>query len=99
RDRLVAQARLRVPKFATAMRSACPGSQEPKFMATLLESLRGMTKVVADSGDFEAILKFKPEDSTTNPSLIAAAAQLPDYSAIVDDVLQRAKAELGEGAS
>ena len=66
---------------------------------TLLEQLRGMTKVVADTGDFESIVRFKPQDSTTNPSLITAAAQLPPYKPLVDDVLQKAKAELGHSAS
>ena len=46
-------------------------------MATLLEQLRTMTTVVADSGDLNSIAQFKPTDSTTNPSLIAAAAQMP----------------------
>ncbi len=66
---------------------------------TLLEQLRGMTKVVADTGDFDSILKFKPQDSTTNPSLITAAAQMPNYRSIVDDVLKQAKDELGEKSS
>ncbi len=66
---------------------------------TLLEQLRGMTKVVADTGDFESIEKYKPQDSTTNPSLIATAAALPAYQGIVDDVLKQAKQELGDNAS
>lgn len=66
---------------------------------TLLEQLRGMTKVVADTGDFDSILKFKPQDSTTNPSLITTAAQMPNYRSIVDDVLKQAKDELGEKSS
>ncbi len=66
---------------------------------TLLESLRSMTKVVADTGDFESILRFKPQDSTTNPSLITAAAQLPQYQSLVDDVLKKAKDELGTSAT
>jgi len=66
---------------------------------TLLEQLRGMTKVVADTGDFDSILKFKPQDSTTNPSLITAAAQMPNYRSIVDDVLKQAKDEAGEKSS
>jgi transaldolase len=66
---------------------------------TLLEQLRGMTKVVADTGDFDSITKFKPQDSTTNPSLIATAAQMPNYRSIVDDVLKEAKEELGEKSS
>jgi transaldolase len=66
---------------------------------TLLEQLREMTKVVADTGDFESILRFKPQDSTTNPSLITAAAQMPAYRSLVDDVLKSAKEELGDEAS
>jgi len=66
---------------------------------TLLEQLRGMTKVVADTGDFDSIMKFKPEDSTTNPSLINTAAQMPNYRSIVDDVLKQAKNELGDKAN
>jgi transaldolase len=68
-------------------------------MATLLEQLRGMTKVVADSGDINSIEKFKPTDSTTNPSLIAAAAQMPAYQPIVDGVLNQARAQAGPSAS
>jgi transaldolase len=66
---------------------------------TLLEQLRSMTKVVADTGDFESIVRFKPQDSTTNPSLITAAAQLPQYRPLVDEVLQQAKSESGGNAS
>ena len=68
-------------------------------MATLLEQLRTMTTVVADSGDINSIVKFKPQDSTTNPSLIAAAAAMPAYASIVDDCLQTARKQAGEGAS
>jgi transaldolase len=65
---------------------------------TLLEQLREMTVVVADTGDFESIVKFKPQDSTTNPSLLLAAASMPAYKPIIDDVVSQAKAELGESA-
>ncbi len=68
-------------------------------MATLLEQLRGMTKVVADSGDINSIKQFKPVDSTTNPSLIAAAAQMPEYAPIVDEVLMEAREHAGPNAS
>ena len=68
-------------------------------MATLLEQLRGMTKVVADSGDINSIEKFKPTDSTTNPSLIEAAAEMPAYAPIVDDVLMQAREQAGSSAS
>ena len=65
----------------------------------LLEQLREVTVVVADTGDIEAIKKVKPIDATTNPSLITAAAQMPEYQGIVDDTLKAARAELGAGAS
>ena len=68
-------------------------------MATLLEQLRKVTTVVADSGDINSIKKFQPTDSTTNPSLIAAAAQMPEYQQIVDDVLRQARKDAGDGAS
>ena len=65
----------------------------------LLEQLREVTVVVADTGDIEAIKKVKPIDATTNPSLITAAAQMPEYQGIVDDTLKAARATLGAGAS
>jgi transaldolase len=65
---------------------------------TVLEQLRSMTTVVSDTGDFKSIEKFKPQDSTTNPSLIAAAAQMPEYSDIVDGTLKDARTQLGESA-
>ncbi len=46
---------------------------------TLLEQLKEVTVVVADSGDFESIEQFKPQDTTTNPSLLTAAAGMPQY--------------------
>jgi transaldolase len=64
----------------------------------LLEQLRHFTVVVADTGDIEAIGRFRPQDSTTNPSLIAAAAELPQYQPIVDGVLLAAREELGKAA-
>jgi transaldolase len=61
--------------------------------------LRKFTVVVADTGDIEAMEKFRPQDATTNPSLITAAAQMPQYQPIVDGVLVDARKELGDGAS
>jgi len=61
----------------------------------LLEQLRKYTVVVADTGDIEAMEKFRPQDATTNPSLITAAAQMPQYQAIVDGVLVDARKKLG----
>ncbi|MDP3875397.1 MAG: transaldolase [Methylobacter sp.] len=66
---------------------------------TLLEQLREMTVVVADTGDIQAIETFKPRDATTNPSLITAAAQMPQYQGIVDDTLKGARETLGKEAS
>jgi len=65
----------------------------------LLEQLRQFTVVVADTGDIEAMEKFRPQDATTNPSLITAAAQMPQYRPIVDSVLLEARKELGESAT
>ena len=48
-----------------------------------LDGLKGFTKVVADTGDFETLKEFKPQDATTNPSLIFKAAQMPAYKALV----------------
>jgi transaldolase len=67
-------------------------------MANLLEQLRAMTVVVSDTGDFQAVEKFKPRDATTNPSLITTAAQMPAYDEIVDGTILSAKKEAGEGA-
>merc|ERR1712165_158043 len=53
-------------------------------MATQLEQLKAHTKVVADTGDFASMTKFKPEDATTNPSLILAASEMDDYKSIVN---------------
>jgi transaldolase len=70
------------------------------FMSkSLLEQLRQMTVVVADTGDIKAIEKFKPQDATTNPSLITAAAQMPEYQEIVDQTLLQAKKDVGSAAS
>ncbi|HIK38358.1 MAG TPA: transaldolase [Geminocystis sp. M7585_C2015_104] len=68
-------------------------------MANLLEQLKQYTIVVADTGEIQAIETFKPRDATTNPSLITAAAQMPQYREIVDETLKEARRELGESAS
>ncbi len=68
-------------------------------MANLLDQLKAVTVVVADTGDINAIEKFTPRDSTTNPSLITMAAQMPEYQGIVDDTLKGARETLGANAS
>ena len=52
-----------------------------------LDALKKLTRVVADTGDFESMRAFKPQDATTNPSLILAAATKPQYAAIVDQAI------------
>jgi len=59
-------------------------------MSSKLEQLKTMTDVVADTGDIEAIERFKPLDATTNPSLLYKAAQLPQYSYLLDEALNSA---------
>jgi transaldolase len=57
---------------------------------SLLESLKRWTTVVADTGDIDAIAKHRPQDATTNPSLLLHAAELPRYQNLVDDALNYA---------
>ena len=52
--------------------------------ASQLEQLKKITVVVADTGDFESMKQYKPQDATTNPSLILAAASKPEYAYLVD---------------
>ena len=52
---------------------------------TLFESLKKYTTVVADTGDIEAIAHHRPQDATTNPSLLYHAAQMPDYRHLVEE--------------
>jgi transaldolase len=63
-----------------------------------LEQLRAMTVIVSDSGEIQEIEKIKPQDSTTNPSLITTAVQMPQYQPIMDAVLLEAKKKLGNDA-
>src|SRR5580693_3080039 len=58
---------------------------------TLLDQLKTMTVTVADTGDIHSIEKYRPRDTTTNPSLITAAAAMPEYSDVVDAALRWAK--------
>src|SRR3989449_11543802 len=52
-----------------------------------LDQLKKFTKIVADTADFESIKEFKPQDATTNPSLVYAATQKPEYAHLLDEVL------------
>lgn len=59
--------------------------------STSLEQLKKYTTVVSDTGDFEAIKKYKPTDATTNPSLILAAAKMPQYQHVIDEAVTYGK--------
>ena len=58
-------------------------------MSSQLESLRRHSLVVADTGDIDAVARWKPQDATTNPSLLLAAAQDPRYRHLVDPDIDR----------
>ncbi len=62
-------------------------------MSSQLEQLRQYTTVVADTGDIEAIARYRPVDATTNPSLLLKATELPAYAPLIDEAVQKAKAE------
>lgn len=64
-------------------------------MPNLLEQLKQYTTVVSDTGDINAIKKYKPTDGTTNPSLIFAAAQMPEYEYLVTEALKWGKKQGG----
>ena len=67
-------------------------------MTTQLDSLRNMTVVVADTGDIDAIKKYKQQDATTNPSLILSASALPQYAPLIDEAVAYAKAQSADKA-
>ncbi len=60
-------------------------------MVDLLQQLKSMTAIVADTGDIEAIRRHCPEDATTNPSLLLKAATLAEYAPLITDALSWAK--------
>ncbi|MFU8763226.1 MAG: transaldolase [Haliea sp.] len=67
-------------------------------MSSKLEQLKGMTDVVADTGDIEAIRRFHPQDATTNPSLLLKAAALPHYAQLLTQARNFAMREGGSSA-
>lgn len=60
-------------------------------MSSSLDQLKQFTTCVADSGDFETIAKYKPQDATTNPSLILAAAKKESYAKLIDQAMEYGK--------
>ena len=65
-------------------------------MPSKLQQLRAMTVVVADTGDLEAVRRLKPQDCTTNPTLLLKAAETPAYGSIVDEALSWGRRRGGE---
>ncbi len=63
---------------------------------TVLESLKKYSIVVADTGDFQAIARLKPQDATTNPSLLFTAAQRPEYRHLVEEAIEEADKQGGD---
>jgi Transaldolase/Fructose-6-phosphate aldolase len=61
---------------------------------TQLDQLKEHTIVVADTGDVEAIKRLKPQDATTNPSLIYKAAQMEQYAKLIDDAIEYGDTDL-----
>jgi len=66
-------------------------AEEKKTKLNQLEQLKKFTKVVADTADFESIKDFKPQDATTNPSLVYAATQKEQYGHLIEEVLKNRK--------
>ncbi|MFP1902497.1 transaldolase [Lonsdalea quercina] len=67
-------------------------------MTDKLTSLRQYTTVVADTGDIAAMKLYKPQDATTNPSLILNAAQIPEYRKLIDDAVNWARQQSNDPA-
>lgn len=74
----------------TPIMSNCEVKKQ-KMEESALEQLKKYTVVVADTGEFNAIEEYKPQDATTNPSLILAAAAMPAYKHLVEDAIQYGK--------
>src|SRR5438128_8175258 len=70
------------------MRTAIAEEKKTGTKLNQLEQLKKFTKVVADTADFESMKEFKPQDATTNPSLVYAATQKEQYSHLIDEVLK-----------
>lgn len=62
-------------------------------MSNILEQLKQQSIIVADTGDFESIRKYQPQDATTNPSLLLKAAQMEEYQEVVNKAVADAKQE------
>jgi transaldolase len=61
---------------------------------THIESLKKYSLVVADTGDIDAVARWKPQDATTNPSLLLSSAEDPRYQPLVDKAIRQARGEV-----
>src|SRR6185437_3077786 len=71
--------------------STMTAPEETKTGLSQLDQLKKLTKVVADTGDFDTLKEFAPQDATTNPSLILKAAQMPAYKQLLDKAIADGK--------
>ena len=67
-------------------------------MSSKLDQLRSMTVVVSDTGDIETVRRLKPQDCTTNPTLLLKAAEMPAYASLVDEAIAWGRKQGGSGA-
>jgi len=81
--------------FAVSDYRVCPTAPSTHLhnMTSTLDQLKQYTTVVSDSGDFQSISAYKPQDATTNPSLILAAVKDPKYGELIDVAIDYAKKE------
>lgn len=66
-------------------------AKKQKTEMSVLDQLKTMTDVVADTGDFASMKKYSPQDATTNPSLLLKAASIAEYQHLVDDAIEFAR--------
>jgi transaldolase len=69
------------------MSTAVADAKKTETKPNQLDQLKNFTKVVADTADFESMKKFKPQDATTNPSLVYAATQKKEYAHLLEEVI------------
>jgi transaldolase len=81
------------------MSTAVIEEKKTQTRSNQLDQLKNFTKVVADTADFESIKQFKPQDATTNPSLVYAATQKPEYAHLLEQVLEDRKKSGLSGAA
>jgi len=77
-----------------ALKLKDPNTAQTLSAPSFHDQLKKHTTVVADSGDFNAIKQYSPQDATTNPSLIYKAALMPEYSSLVDEAVEYGKGDL-----